>query len=338
VKYIPFILAIILCACPLLAQQPTIFYLMCDEAKSQLQIRGSFGVDSGSVTIEDTTLGIISWSDSLIICSLPDSGKGVGGHVVVKTVKGVSNARALSIIYLEIVYELQQQESNGYWVTIGGLEWHFNFRADITSRTSHFSSSFPFEASKISYGTIDGGHHIPWNDSSNFKDTGISVSGTVDLNLQNIILKRIYFAFVTQPGDFKSSAPGIMLKFDSLGFLSSAIDSIFANSGSQLKIYLYTGHILFPPFTKNAVSDLSQSNVNPINIFTNDHSILLQSTSPLGSTTASLYTIDGRLLKRTKLDISAPGIYTLDARDVHSHFALLVLQTEKGVITRKILF
>ncbi len=66
--------------------------------------------------------------------------------------------------------------------------------------------------------------------------------------------------------------------------------------------------------------------------------IELQSTSPLGSTTASLYTIDGRLLKRTKLDISSPGIFSFDVSDVHTRFAILVLQTGRGVITKKILF
>src|SRR2546421_12149172 len=104
VKYITFILAIFVASTPLLAQQPSISYLMCDEAKSQLQIRGSFGIDSGSVTIEDTTLGIVSWSDSLIICNLPDSGKGAGGHVEVQTVKGVTNKKALRIFSLSIYH------------------------------------------------------------------------------------------------------------------------------------------------------------------------------------------------------------------------------------------
>jgi hypothetical protein len=75
---------------------------MCDEAKSQLQIRGSFGLDSGSVMIEDTTLGIVSWSDSLIICSLPDSGKGAGGRVLLQTIHGISNKRMLSIFSVNI--------------------------------------------------------------------------------------------------------------------------------------------------------------------------------------------------------------------------------------------
>src|ERR1043165_9035787 len=105
-RYYIFILSILFCASPLLAQQPTISYLMCDEAKSQLQIRGSFGTDSGSVTIEDTTLGIVSWSDSLIICNLPDSGKGAGGHVIVQTIQGVSNTRVLSIIRANIDHTL----------------------------------------------------------------------------------------------------------------------------------------------------------------------------------------------------------------------------------------
>ena len=66
--------------------------------------------------------------------------------------------------------------------------------------------------------------------------------------------------------------------------------------------------------------------------------ISLQSETSLGSTTASLYTIDGRLLKRTRLDISSPGVFSIDVSDMHTHFAILVLQTGRGVITKKILF
>jgi len=105
-----------------------------------------------------------------------------------------------------------------------------------------------------------------------------------------------------------------------------------------MNIYSYGGHILFPPNTKSSVLQPSQPNIVQIKITTNENLTTLQTETSLGSTTASLYTIDGKLLKQTKLDISAAGIYTIDVSDVHTRFALLVLQTEKGVITRKILF
>jgi len=126
------------------------------------------------------------------------------------------------------------------------------------------------------------------------------------------------------------------LQFDTFGYISSTLDTIYINSYTRHEISYYGGHILFPPATKNTV--LGKLNSDQINIFINSHSIILQSPSPLGAITASLYSVDGRLLKRTKLWYSAAGEYIIDASDVHTHFALLVLQTERGVITRKILF
>src|SRR5437763_7976048 len=132
-KYVVSFLVIFVCGV-LQAQQPSISYLMCDEAKSQLQIRGAFGTDSGSVTIEDTTLGIVSWSDSLIICNLPDSGKGSGGNVVIENKGGKSNERFLSIIYLEVSAASEIQESNGRLTINGEWEWHLDWRADLGKR------------------------------------------------------------------------------------------------------------------------------------------------------------------------------------------------------------
>ena len=130
-------MAALFCESPLLAQQPSISYLMCDEAKSQLQIHGSFGTDSGSVSIEDTTLGIVSWSDSLIIASLPDSGKGAGGDVVVQTVNGVSNKRVFSIFSMMVDYLYWGWNAINPphdWFFAVGQRWSINWRADIGTR------------------------------------------------------------------------------------------------------------------------------------------------------------------------------------------------------------
>jgi hypothetical protein len=315
---------------------------MADEAKSQLQIHGSFGIDSGTVSIEDTTLAIISWSDSLILASLPDSGKGAGGNVIVQTLKGVSNKRVLSIIFMHIDYSKFVLESGNYWKMISDNSWHCNWRTDIGPRQADLNSPFLFEISKSSYGDYfdyQGNYNkaaIPWADSSLLHDTCISVSGLMDLSAHEINLKKIYMTYGNANKFF--DRPKI-LKFDSLGFLDAALDTIYDNDlGYHRNVYSYGGLILFPPATKNTVSQPSESNFEHINIIANDHSITLRTPSVLGPTTASLYSIDGRLLQRTKLNIPSAGIYTLDASDVHAHFALLVLQTERGVITRKILF
>jgi hypothetical protein len=328
------LIVLTLLASPLFAQQPSISYLMCDEAKSQLQIRGSFGMDSGNVSIEDTTLGIISWSDSLIICDLPDSGKGAGGGVEVQTVKGVSNKRALSIVNIKIVRDIYDYSSRDIWYYSGTVIWNVTFRADLNNH----SSIYPYEVSKVStayFYPTSGFYSLIWRDSSlSKKDSSFSVYGIIDLNNNRILVHADMQIFNNLPDDFPNFKPKNIL-FDSLDRIISQIGGGgFANHKWYDTI---TGHILFFENLKNSVTSNNQV-IDPIRIYQVNNSVVIHSENPVRSFTASLYSIDGRLLKRTKLDISSPGIFSIDVSDVHTRFAILVLQTEKGVISRKVLF
>ncbi|MDP4218938.1 MAG: hypothetical protein Q8916_09805 [Bacteroidota bacterium] len=64
--------------------------------------------------------------------------------------------------------------------------------------------------------------------------------------------------------------------------------------------------------------------------------ISIRSKTPLGITTASLYTIDGRLLQQEKFNIAPSEKHTIDLANLHTHFLILILQTNKRVITKKI--
>lgn len=333
------LIVLALLANPLLAQQPSISYLMCDEAKSQLQIHGSFGIDSGSVSIEDTTLGIVSWSDSLIICDLPDSGKGAGGGVVVHTVKGISNLGILSIVNVTISRDIYYYSSGPTWYGWGSYVWKVSWRADIKSHHSSRAMIYSFEASKISKASCSdvGIHPVFWRDSSlSEKDSSFSAYGAIDLKNNWFV---IHGDMLPHKGKASYMYPDLLkpklVVYDSSGIIVAIVDS----SGYADKKWVdhTTGSISFPPNPKSSVTNKYQL-PNPIRIFQENNALIIYSENSLGPATASLYTIDGRLLKRTKLDISAPGIFSIDMSDVHTHFAILVLQTEKGIITKKILF
>jgi hypothetical protein len=327
---------------------------MCDEAKSQLQIHGSFGIDSGSVSIVDTTLGVLSWSDSLIICNLPDSGKGAGGYVGVQTIHGVSNNRMLSIfkVMIDYLYWGWNGTSPPHdWFLGEGQRWNMNWRADIGLRQMNSPHIIPFEISKGSYGNyipvpyLPGRNFqppdclFPWRDSLAATDSSISLKGYIDLSVFKITFDSLKMNYARLAQFFPGRYVPATINFDTTGYIAGYTHvqghlpgEIFESDS------LYNAKILFPPGVKNSVSQPSVLNTDQINIIANTQSITLLSASPLGSTTASLYTIDGRLLKRTKFDISAPGIFSFDVSDVHTHFAILVLQTGKDVITKKILF
>jgi len=294
----------------------------------------------------------VSWSDTLIVCNLPDSGNGAGGNVIVQTTKGVNNKRALSIFSLgidKLFWQLFEKPPGLTWYELAfGTRWIVSWRIDISPRLGSLATSIPFEISKNSYGgfvrgngLVDLTEKFHWADTNTFTDSTYSLSGII--NLKN---NSIHFTFAKLRFQGGYSGDTIFYptptKFDSSGNIQNYSHSItvYDSSGmhAQIQDSLYKAEILFPPNPTSSVSQQSQPNANQISIFTNENSIILQSANPLGSTIASLYRIDGRLLKRMKFDISVPGIYMFDVSDLHARFTLLVLQTEKGVITKKISF
>ncbi len=307
---------------------------MCDEAKSQLQIHGSFGNTPGTVTIEDTTLDIVSWSDSLIICNLPDSGKGAGGNVIVKTLSGLSKSSVLSIVNINITNHYWTQQSKGFWTLYDIDIWKCNWRADLSSIAN--SSPFPFEISKSSKGSESRNSiNMAWMDSSELKDSTMSVSGTIDPINSIFYLRLIYFGHSDYVNNI-NLAPKI-IGYDIFGTIKPTTEDTLPGSPYGIYVVDYSGSMTFPPATRNNVA--LQSKVDSLIIFSDMLKVIkIISLSPLGSTTASLYSIDGRLLKHEKINIDTPGNYTFDASGITPQFGILVLQTPKGVITKKIIF
>jgi hypothetical protein len=73
---------------------PSIAYVAVEEVKDKLHIAGIFGSDpksDGEVTVDGVSLDIISWTKNEIVCTIPASGKGSAGDVVVKVRNHESN-------------------------------------------------------------------------------------------------------------------------------------------------------------------------------------------------------------------------------------------------------
>jgi len=346
-KYIPILL--MLSASALRAQIPHIDYMMADEAKSQLQIHGAFTSDTtGFVTIENIKQIVRSWSDTLIICDLPDSGAGSGGHVTVSQMSGVSNVRMLSIFRFTIANPLF-----GVFVN-SDTSW----RADIETRPYNISTLVQFEIAKSSTG--EWMRSLPnyrdtlllWSDSSHFSNITITLFGTLDLKRFNVIfsptkMQSLPFWQDGNPDPFIESYKPNLISFDTAGFITGYHNDYITDDISsqwyELHIdSLYDQKILFSPSEKNLVSQSLQPTSDFIKIFSNigseDHQISLEAEVPLGETTASLYSIDGRLLKQEKIFISSAGMYSFDASGINTRVGFLVLKTEKGAVAGKVLF
>jgi hypothetical protein len=82
----------------LVSGQPVIDSLKVIPAKGELVIFGKFGSTQGVVRVEGVPVSAISWKDSEIVCTIPDSGKGSAGAVVVSNELGTSDPHFLSLI------------------------------------------------------------------------------------------------------------------------------------------------------------------------------------------------------------------------------------------------
>ncbi|MFI5264448.1 MAG: hypothetical protein ACHQM6_08035 [Candidatus Kapaibacterium sp.] len=348
------ILILLLTSAALRAQVPHIDYMMADEAKSQLQIHGTFGPDhTGSATIEGIPCSVRFWSDTMVICDLPDSGAGSGGHVIVQQMSGTSNARMLSIFRMTFFDRVWHFDPNPY---IGGFmhmldcDWIINWREDIAVKPP---ISIPFEISKSSHGEV---HHtgnangrdaiLPWSDSIKLADSSISLKGTLDLQKYLIkfgtaLMKTDYWSYDNTLVTYQP----LVIPFDTFGSIANYVDTftyLDPPLSTRKEVYLINSQILFPPGVKSSVPQSSQPYSNLIKIFSRiiseDHQISFEAEEALGETTASLYSIDGRLLKQGEISIPAAGMYSLDVGGVNARMGFLVMKTEKGMVAEKVVF
>ncbi len=124
----------ILFACTSAAQPPRTDYMSVNEFKSELHIFGDFGTAKGAVWVDSVALQIVSWSDSVIVGSLPVSGKGSAGLVEVAGRSYRGKGRMLTSLKPYVYSEKDQlqpyfptqfiHESKSYW----------HFRVDLESR------------------------------------------------------------------------------------------------------------------------------------------------------------------------------------------------------------
>jgi hypothetical protein len=142
------------------AQSPRIDSLGIDDPSGRLTIFGSFGLTSGTITVDSVTSSFTLWSTDSIVCTLQDTGRGSCGPVVVSNHFGSSNQRLLSAYYLQFLIEYQ---SHGPVYINSSVEGHFQFRLDllraIASGVPEDMMTTPSSA-LISYGRDTGGVHV----------------------------------------------------------------------------------------------------------------------------------------------------------------------------------
>lgn len=173
------------------AQAPAINYFFVDEPSRTLFIHGSkFGLDSGSVTVDSVRMPITRWSDTLVACSMPDSGRGFAGEVKVALTNGTATLSLLSGLNFVVHYMYYIQPPD-YRMT--EAYWYVKLRVDLlhlsrltgttlcASRST--TSNFNIQSSEQTrFITGSGGGSVPWKmpDSSG---TGFQILLTLQADM-----------------------------------------------------------------------------------------------------------------------------------------------------------
>ncbi len=141
-----FIILFLLFAGASYAQPPHIDSMYVDEMKGELDIYGSFGSAQGKVWVDSVEPKIISWSDTFIISSIPTSGRGAAGPVIVGGRGYHSESRMLTMWGIGATSGWTR--SANYYSEYAHTESIFYWRIDLDSRLRHSQNgmnySLPF--------------------------------------------------------------------------------------------------------------------------------------------------------------------------------------------------
>ncbi|HET9136981.1 MAG TPA: T9SS type A sorting domain-containing protein, partial [Candidatus Kapabacteria bacterium] len=121
------------------AQPPRIDSMRIDESKGLLSLYGDFGSVQGKVWCDSIELTIISWSNSIIVSSIPIDGKGSAGPVIVESDGIRSNIRLISMWECSFDKNASQYHTQGSTIDYEHVSSLFRFRLDIQSLLIHNS-------------------------------------------------------------------------------------------------------------------------------------------------------------------------------------------------------
>lgn len=112
------------------SQAPVIDSLLIDESNSLLRVFGKFGSASGEVRCDNVVLSMLAWSDTLIMVSIPDTGKGSIGPVIVEAGGLTSTPQLIS--FWEGTISNKHFENHSRPV-LDGEALHLEMRLDLQS-------------------------------------------------------------------------------------------------------------------------------------------------------------------------------------------------------------
>lgn len=114
------------------AQSAAITSLSVDEPSRTLFIRGSnFGTSPGKIFVDSIAMPVTLWMDTLVTCTLPDSGRGYAGEVTVAPLSSSPTMKLLSDLAVKIQYVYSYAHGGPPIFQSWSAVWHLRFRLQL---------------------------------------------------------------------------------------------------------------------------------------------------------------------------------------------------------------
>ena len=270
--------------------QPVIDHMVIDENKGQLQIFGSFGQTQGKVWVDSVELVISNWSDSLIIATIPDSGRGAAGVVIINDNGYNSEPGIITLWGANIRYHSHVSHSQNIENTYS--EYNLFWRLDINSILKKREFSFPYHFYGMKFSNTTQSHI--WETSEYASDSSYPFEGWVDLSK-----KEFRFNISLLVPDYLSN-PIQVCPFDSsLSIIATDTIVNIIPGGVFWEQHSKETRYLFHP-TNRISSAVNSNKPQPINVYPNPSSDKLHihfQTDQSEATTIKLFDILGRQVR-----------------------------------------
>lgn len=326
-KYIIIVFA--LCAGASYAQQPRIDSMLIDGMKSELHVYGSFGSNLGKVWVDSVDMAVKNWTDTVISTSIPDTGRGSAGPVLVQNAIGTFTGERMISVFkcLDYTFHFQQQSIDyefSNWVQlvcrIDLQSILMNKNYGIRTLQAHKTTSYRQHCINECPGEFSGPYRwaemdqtVFAQDTLNYK-TGFQclaifdpLRKTLEYGVRNIKGFIVGISLHDQYGPPDTTIPVGIHDFDGeftldsqFNFIIYSLDTTYPY-GSPHDIIYRDGSIIFPPPSNLlAVQTASSSSSISLSAFPNPSSKELNISYSLPEnmkTRIILYDLEGRVIR-----------------------------------------
>jgi hypothetical protein len=333
------------------AQAPRIDSMLVDEMKGELHIFGSFGSVQGKVTVDSVDMHVLSWADTLITTSIPDTGRGSAGGVMVEE-KGIfSEMRMISLFKATDYTFYSERHSRPYEHS---SKFYLQFRMDLQSilfnksynpqaivpkkETSFYKHCI--NACPVNYNGVVQWSGMSYNTGFQCTITFSPTGRTIDYTVKSIKGLLVGISGQNEFGPADTTLPIYVDDFNGeftldsqFNFIIYSLDTTLYPYGTPHNVVYHGGSITFPPPSNLLlVRTVPSTSEISFSCFPNPSSkqlTILYSIPEDGNARIILYDLTGRIIRESTVNTIGENRLNWDVSQIPSGSYVVGLATGK---------